>query len=123
MKRITYIVISVAAVVTLLLGAMASSRLASAAGLGFLVWGLSPYVYLAAMNRWMNSPLASKIVLITATLAGLLGAWMLIDAMYLNPDAQSGLVFLFAPLWQWFLLLVVTVPLHLYDRAATAAGA
>ena len=116
MKRITYLLIAVAAIATVSLEVRAASQPVSGVGLGFMAWGISPYLYLAAMNRWMKTPLATMAILIIAALCGVLGIWMLVDATFLNPDAQSGLAFLFAPLWQWFLLLVVTVPLHMYDR-------
>lgn len=123
MKRITYLLIVVAAAATLLLGVTASSQPASAVGLGFLAWGVSPYLYLAAMNRWAKTRAAGKAVLVIAVLASLIGVWVLLDAMFLHPDAQSGLAFLFAPLWQWFLLLIATVPVYLFVRGAVPPDA
>ena len=29
------------------------------------------------------------------------GMAMIVDALYVHPDAQGGLVFIVAPLWQW----------------------
>jgi hypothetical protein len=122
MKRTTYLVIAVAAAVTLLLEVMAASRPASAGGVAFMVWGVSPYLYLAALNRWMKAPGPMRATLIIAVLAGLIGIWMLFDATFLNLDAQSGLAFLFTPLWQWFLLLIASVPLYLANRYAGPSG-
>jgi hypothetical protein len=117
MKRITYLLIAVAAVATLLLEVAAASWPASGAGLGFMAWGVSPYLYLAALNSWVKTPGAIKAMLIMTALAGQIGIWLVVDAMFLNPDAQSGLVFLFAPLWQWFLLLLATLPLYFSNRS------
>jgi hypothetical protein len=90
--------------------------------MAFMVWGVSPYLYLAALNRWMKAPGPVRATLIIAVLAGLMGIWMLFDAIFLNPDAQSGLAFLFTPLWQWFLLLIASVPLYMADRYAGPPG-
>lgn len=116
MKRFTYLSIAGAAIATLLLAMMAASQPASAGWWGF--WGISPYLYLAAMNRWVKTQVAIKATLIVTVLASLIGVWVLVDAVFLHPDAQSGLAFLFAPLWQWFLLLIATVPLHAFNRGA-----
>lgn len=116
MKRIAYLVVLAAAIATAAIERIAASEPDSSAGLGFLAWGLSPYLYLLFMVRRAATPLTARIALAIAVVASFIGVWLPVDAMFVEPDAQSGLVFLFAPLWQWFLLLVATVPLYFLNR-------
>jgi hypothetical protein len=116
MKRIIYLLIAVAGAATLALEVLAADSPASGAGLAFMAWGISPYLYLAVLNRWTATRGGSTAMFIIAALTIFLGVGMMIDAVHLHPDAQSGLVLLFAPLWQWFLLLIASVPLYLSNR-------
>lgn len=116
MKRVTGLLTCIAALATLIILVLAADKPLSVATLGFMAWGLSPYVYLFAMGRRAATGPASVTALVIAVLTAILGVWFPFDAMYLHQDAQSALVFLFAPLWQWFLLLIASVPFYFLNQ-------
>ena len=85
----------------------------SAGSLAFIAWAVSPYLYLAAMARSVSMKKADIAALVLTLVAAAFGLWVIIDAMYVHLDAQGGLVYVFAPLWQWLFLLLATYPLYL----------
>ncbi len=38
--------------------------------------------------------------------------WYTDDPIFIHPDAQGGLAFIVIPLWQWALLVLVTIPVY-----------
>jgi hypothetical protein len=69
--------------------------------LPFATWSLAPYAAVAHVLRRRTSGLASRgaVCLAAALLAGTT-AYVLYSAFVVHLDPQSGLVFLFLPLWQ-----------------------
>lgn len=64
-------------------------------------WTAAPYVAMAVVGRTFRAergPLA--IVCAGSILLMGLAAWVMVEAFFVGPDAQSGLVFLFIPFWQ-----------------------
>jgi hypothetical protein len=69
--------------------------------LPFLAWGLAPFAALSlgaralrASRRALGALLAGAAIVAAAT------AFALVDAFVVHPDAQSGVAFLFLPVWQ-----------------------
>ncbi len=67
----------------------------------FLLWTSIPYGILLAFNRlFPSSPRKNGTVLLTAALISGFAIYCLVNAFFLNPDPQSGIVFIFLPLYQ-----------------------
>jgi hypothetical protein len=67
-----------------------------------LVWCLSPYARLAlALRRPWKSTEAVLVAFATTIAVSGFALYIYTVAFFVKPDAQSGLVFLFIPLWQW----------------------
>lgn len=69
--------------------------------IGISLWALSPYAGLWVLARrrspprgWMGFAFAATVLVAGST-------WAYVDAMFVHTDAQSGLLFLFMPFWQW----------------------
>jgi hypothetical protein len=72
-----------------------------------LVWCLSPYALLAlALRRPWKSTEAVLVAFATTIAVSGFALYIYTVAFFVKPDAQSGLVFLFIPLWQWIGALV-----------------
>ena len=119
MIKVTYGIVFTAFLVTGAIGFKTVSKPVTAVGLGFILWAVSPYLYLAVLTKAARQKGASIAVLLVSVLAAVFGIGALVDAMFIHLDAQSGLVIVFAPLWQWVFLLVVTLPLYILNRVKT----
>jgi hypothetical protein len=104
LKRVTLGVLATGAVVTL--GFMLDAGEPGASGwwllfLGFGAWALLPYGVVALVAIRLGSSLASLRVLLAAALL-LTGAssLLLYQAFVVDLDPQSGIVFVFLPVWQ-----------------------
>ena len=116
MKKVSFVIIIVAIMVTTAIGVQTAESPMSVGAWGIVVWAVSPYIYLAIMTRLISHNIPAIIVAVLAFLAGGFGAWGLVDTMFLNPDAQGGLAFIVLPLWQWVLLVLVTIPVYFLHR-------
>lgn len=68
----------------------------------FLLWAISPLAALAVgAGLFRRARMASRVFVAGAIVIALAGVFAYVDAALLHPDAQGGLVFLFAPLFQW----------------------
>lgn len=84
--------------------------------LGFILfgaWALAPYGVCAAAARRASDGREGLVWLAASVLLTGASAALLYDAFLARPDAQSGLVFLFLPLWQ----LVGLAPFALAARS------
>ena len=78
-----------------------------AASLGFLAWALLPYLPLALMSRVRTGSLTFAILLAAGSLGVVgFGLFVYVYAFLIELDAQSALVFIFVPLYQWAGVLV-----------------
>jgi hypothetical protein len=116
MRGAASLLAAIGALATLGIGLDAMSRPYTLAAAGFIAWAVSPYMLLALLVRSAHTRAARVGVLLVTLLAVIFGVAIFVDAMYLHLDAQSALVFLFVPLWQWVGLLVLAVPLLLLSR-------
>ena len=83
---------------------------------GILIWLVSPYIYLAVMAKVVSGKSSNIAVFILSLLIAVFGIWALIDAMFIQNDAQGSLVFVVVPSYQWALLLLTSLPLYFLNR-------
>lgn len=68
----------------------------------FGVWAVAPYCYLLVRNRKQSESIRELLILlIGSVLITVLGLFVLYDGFFIHPDAQSGLLFIFIPVYQW----------------------
>ncbi len=84
--------------------------------IGFLVWAISPYLFAAFMTKQSTQYTATLIITGVSSLLAIGGIFLLIDAMYIHLDAQSALVFVVIPMYQWIILLITALPLYLINK-------
>jgi len=119
-NRITLAVNIVAAVTTISLGIYAArpwgdnyayqDPMGYVGLVGFLLWAVSPYVALAGMFRIIKAGRRrSWVRLIGSLIVAGFGAFVIVDTTFVHIDAQGGLVFLFAPLYQWFGVGIIAI--------------
>ncbi len=77
--------------------------------IGFLVWAISPYLFAAFMTKRITQHAATLVVTGVSSILAVGGIFLLIDAMYIHLDAQSALVFVVIPMYQWIILLVTVL--------------
>lgn len=84
----------------------------------FLLWAISPLAALAAgAGLFRHARMASRVYVAGAIVIALAGVFAYVDAALLHPDAQGGLVFLFAPLFQWAAVLCLGAVCAVMRRA------
>jgi len=85
--------------------------------LPFVLWSLIPYALLAWTAARVRDSRRSLWVLLVASVLLTGGSGVLLyQAFVARPDAQSGLVFLFLPVWQVVVLAVPVVVAHALGR-------
>ena len=78
--------------------------------LPFAVLAVSPYLVLARLARGLKHDVAkSRVLLIVALLVTLPAIWFYIQGFIVEPDAQSGLLFVFLPIYQFIVGVVAGV--------------
>jgi len=120
MKNITYIVIVIIVLATVVIGFKTMSKPITPGALGFIVWAISPYFYLSVLAKAVTKKVSNIAVFILALFGGGLGLWVIVDAMFIHLDAQGGLVYIFIPLWQWVLFIIATLPVYFLNRVKNA---
>lgn len=118
-KIATYILIFLAVSSTAIMAVKAASDPLAMATAAFVAWALSPYACLAWAAALAATRASAIAVFLLTLLAGVLGIWSITDAMFIHPDAQGGLVFIFAPALQWALLALAALPFHFLNRSKT----
>ena len=101
MKKIAYVIVVLGLLVTGGLGFSSLSQPLTATAAGLLGWAVSPYPFLLFLLGRQHERVHAVMVALLAIAVSVFGMAMLVDAFYVHPDAQAGLVFLVAPLWQW----------------------
>ncbi len=83
---------------------------------GLLLWAVSPYLYGMLLTKLLSKRKAIVTFILVLSVIVIGGIVLLIDAMYIHTDPQSALVFVVIPLYQWVLLLLVTLPIYLINK-------
>jgi len=88
----------------------------------FFAWSVSPLVMLTRLvRRHADHPLGAVLLCATAIASVAFGIWALINAFVIHLDPQSGLVFVFLPVWQWAAVgLAAGVSVWLGRRSGTS---
>ncbi len=86
-------------------------------------WCVSPYALVAiALRRPWASTEAVLVAFATTIAISGYALYIYIVAFFVKPDPQSGLVFLFIPLWQWIGVLLGLGAAWLVERRDPARG-
>ncbi|VAW71814.1 hypothetical protein MNBD_GAMMA12-1489, partial [hydrothermal vent metagenome] len=109
MKHYIYIIIAIAGVAAAVMNIIVMDSVVSFTTLGFIAWALSPYVYMVILVKVVTARRAFIAVMLAAIVVGGFGTLAFVDILFINPDAQGGLVFVVTPLWQWALLIISTL--------------
>jgi hypothetical protein len=113
MKNISYGMNLLGLFLTLGIGLFQSFSLET---LGFLLLIITPYFFAMLLTKWSKNHIASMVTAGTSSILALGGVFLIIDAMYIHPDAQSGLVFPVVAVYQWAILLVISIPLYIINK-------
>ncbi len=117
MKQFIYLAIIIFIATTIFIGIKSMDGHISAGGLGFIFLAVSPYAYLAILNRRFSGKTPIIVVLVLSIIVGGFGIWAFIDSMVIQTDAQAGMAFIVVPVYQWFFLLLSTLPVYfLYKK-------
>ena len=84
--------------------------------IGFLVWAISPYLFAIIMTKRITQNTAILIITGVSSILAMGGIFLLIDAMYIHLDAQSALVFVVIPMYQWIILLITALPVYFMNK-------
>lgn len=105
------------AIATLLIGFKSMVSPVSITALGIIGWTVTPYIYLAMMLKLVTKKTPIIAVSILAISLAVFGIWAFVKAIFFDNDAQSSLVFIVIPLWQWLILLIISLPIYFLTRA------
>ena len=106
MKKIACFLVLLGLLVTGGLGYASMARPVTLAGAGFLGWAVSPYIFLFFLLSRPGPRAHVVMVSLLAITVAVFGMAMILDSLYVHPNAQGGLVFIVAPVWQWGGLLL-----------------
>jgi hypothetical protein len=68
---------------------------------GFMTWGIVPHIALLLLSRHVSTSHPPTLLrLVTAVVVCIGGTTLLFRTIYLHPDPQSGLAFIFLPIYQ-----------------------
>lgn len=116
MKRVCYLLSGLISFVVIALTLRMVNSPFSLTSVYFCLWGILPWMYvvfLTSINKNINFLKAIAPLTLVVGGAGIAG---IIDALYFHPDAQGGLVFVFYPLYQTVILLVMTPLIYFFTR-------
>ena len=84
--------------------------------IGLLVWAISPYLFAALMTKRSTQYAAILMATGVSVILAIGGIFLLIDAMYIHQDAQSALVFVVIPMYQWIILFITALPIYFINK-------
>ena len=84
--------------------------------IGLLVWAISPYLFAAFMTKQSTQYTATLVITGVSSILAIGGVFLLIYALYIHQDAQSALVFVVIPMYQWIILLIATIPIYFINK-------
>lgn len=74
----------------------------------FCLWGMAPWLGVVLLIRVSSHTKFLRALAGLSLMVGGAGIVGLVDVMYLHPDAQGALVFIFIPLYQLACLILLT---------------
>jgi len=84
--------------------------------IGLLVWAISPYLFAVFLTKQSTHHAAITVITGISLILAIGGIFLLIDAMYIHLDAQSALVFVVIPMYQWIILLITALSLYFINK-------
>ena len=91
--------------------------------LAFGLWVVSPFIFLLhASLRRRDNRIWQYGLLVTSLLTAGFACTVYYAAYFISPDAQSALVFVFVPLWQWLGQGFVVAALAFFSRRSGRPG-
>ena len=114
-KRISYSINLLAILVTITVGILNMDTFALGA-IGLLIWAISPYLFAIFLTKQSNHHASILIATGVSLILAIGGIFLLIDAMYIHLDAQSALVFIIIPMYQWIILLIAALPIYFINK-------
>jgi len=85
----------------------------------FLLFGLSPYLLIYFLLGRLEEGLPARFFAVVSWVLIIMGAAFYIQAFWIAPSAQSGLVFITVPVYQWaFLIPALLILLFLRKKRA-----
>ncbi len=115
MKRLAYSINLLAGLVTVGVGIQSMDAFALGT-LAFLIWAVSPYFLAALLTKCVKAQSSTLIISGLSVILATSGIFLLIDAMYIHSDAQGALAFIVIPLYQWIVLIIVTLTLFIIEK-------
>jgi hypothetical protein len=74
---------------------------------GIMVWAAAPFLALAfAFRRPAGNQAEAITTAVLTTVISLASLYLIVDAMFITPDAQGGLIFIALPFYQWIAVLI-----------------
>ena len=116
MKGFAYFLTASAVITTIAIGLYTVDDPYKLMAVAIITWSVSPYALLALLIKLSISKLAQIASLAISIMAIVFGLALIIDAMFIHLDAQGGLIYLVAPLWQWVGLLILTLPVVFLNK-------
>ncbi len=114
-KLISYGVNLLASLVTITVGILNMDTFALGA-IGFLVWAISPYLFAVFITRRSTQYAVTLVITGVSFILAIGGISLLIDAMHIHLDAQSALVFVVIPMYQWIILLITAISIYFINK-------
>jgi len=114
-KGISYGINLLASLVTITVGILNMDTF-SLGAIGFLVWAISPYLFAAFITKCSTQYVAILMSTGVSLILAIGGIFLLIDAMYIHQDAQSALVFVVIPMYQWIILFITAIPIYFINK-------
>ncbi len=114
-KSISYSINLLAILVTITVGILNMDTFSFGA-IGFLVWAISPYLFVAFLTKRSTHHTVTLVLTGVSFILATGGVFLLIDAMYIHLDAQSALVFVVIPMYQWIILLITALPFYFINK-------
>jgi len=113
MKNLSYAMNLFGLLLTLGIGLFQSFSLST---FGYLMLIITPYLFGMLLTKWSKNHIASMVMVGTSSILALGGVFLIVDAMYIHPDAQGGLVFPVVAVYQWAILLVISLPFYFINK-------
>lgn len=95
------------ALATLTIGLYPFNSALSIGDLVFYLWTILPYFFMAWLIKASEGNAATASLFGLCFLVGLFGLAIVFHVVIVNPDPQSGIAYVYTPLLQWIVLLVV----------------
>lgn len=78
--------------------------------LGFWAWTIIPYLILVFTNKYFTKTIIGKVLVLSAVVVSVFGGlYIYHQGFYVNLDAQNALLFIFIPVFQDVLAVIVFI--------------